>query len=179
MRPPFETFKKPICRGCYALGNACQKCEKCKWEYAQITGSMTHPKADGVTITCEKCGAFDWRPADGNGGGGGRGCICPKADGLDALKHTTTGMQPACSRSKAWREGWNDCIDHLAQRGMILQEGWVAVPIEPTRDMVTAAFEAQDHVASAISRASNGFSSGVISAYSAMLAAAPKMEGKE
>ena len=31
-RPPYETFTKPTCRGSYALGTACGKCEKCEWE---------------------------------------------------------------------------------------------------------------------------------------------------
>lgn len=37
-RPPFETFKRPTCRGCYALGTACGQCDKCEWELAQIHG---------------------------------------------------------------------------------------------------------------------------------------------
>jgi len=32
LRPPFETFKKPWCRGSKALGNNCGHCEKCQWE---------------------------------------------------------------------------------------------------------------------------------------------------
>jgi hypothetical protein len=35
MRPPFETFKFPTCRGSIALGNACNNCEKCEWERHQ------------------------------------------------------------------------------------------------------------------------------------------------
>ena len=41
MKPPFETFKKPTCRGSMALGTACGKCEKCKWEKEQIVGHKT------------------------------------------------------------------------------------------------------------------------------------------
>lgn len=35
-RPPFETFKKPWCRGSVLLGNNCGKCEKCLWEKEQL-----------------------------------------------------------------------------------------------------------------------------------------------
>lgn len=53
-------------------------------------------------------------------------------------------------------------------------EGWKLVPIEPTREMVAAAFEAKDHVANALSRAAEGgFSSGVMCVYGAMINAAP------
>lgn len=36
-RPPFETFKRPTCRGCYAFGTACGQCEKCAWERAGMS----------------------------------------------------------------------------------------------------------------------------------------------
>jgi len=32
IRPPYETFKNPTCRGSYSLGTACGHCEKCEWE---------------------------------------------------------------------------------------------------------------------------------------------------
>jgi hypothetical protein len=35
-KPPFETFKGATCKGCYTLGTACGKCEKCEWERAQV-----------------------------------------------------------------------------------------------------------------------------------------------
>lgn len=35
LRPPFETFTGPTCRGCLSLGNACGFCEKCVWEKKQ------------------------------------------------------------------------------------------------------------------------------------------------
>jgi hypothetical protein len=54
---------------------------------------------------------------------------------------------------------------------------FVLVPREPTQEMVTAAFEARDHVGSALGRAAEGgFSSGVICMWGAMLDAAPKCE---
>lgn len=35
-RPPFDTFKGAICRGCYRFNTACGKCEKCAWERSLI-----------------------------------------------------------------------------------------------------------------------------------------------
>lgn len=34
-RPPFETFKRPICRGSIMFGSACGHCERCTWEKNQ------------------------------------------------------------------------------------------------------------------------------------------------
>lgn len=35
-RPPYETFKRPTCRGSYRLGTACGHCEKCAWEQREM-----------------------------------------------------------------------------------------------------------------------------------------------
>lgn len=40
MRPPYETFTKPTCKGSIALGNGCGRCEKCEWERRQITQAL-------------------------------------------------------------------------------------------------------------------------------------------
>ena len=44
----------------------------------------------------------------------------PKADGLDALKDHRQA-EPNTLEAE-YRDGWNDCIDHLAQRGMIVMD---------------------------------------------------------
>ena len=53
MKPPYETFKKPTCRGCYALGTACGKCEKCEWERKQI-GLAQNPDAVEALHCCDR-----------------------------------------------------------------------------------------------------------------------------
>ena len=35
-RPPYETFKYPVCKGSFLLGSACTRCEKCAWECEQM-----------------------------------------------------------------------------------------------------------------------------------------------
>lgn len=61
LRPPFETFTGPTCKGCYALGTACGTCEKCKWERdVQNACPHAHPVASkyamGVEYHCADCG---------------------------------------------------------------------------------------------------------------------------
>lgn len=60
MRPPFETFTKPTCRGSYVLGTACGHCEKCEWERAHLNDPR--PREPGwywVRLTP----GYDWEPA--------------------------------------------------------------------------------------------------------------------
>lgn len=103
----------------------------------------------------------------------------PKTDGLDALKISTTHFAKredakAQQRIEDYDNGWNDCINSLAQRGMILQEGWVAVPREPTTVMK---INGQQKINQTLNTAKYLMNeAGEI--YKAMLAAAPKMEEK-
>lgn len=36
MRPPFESFKNPICKGSVVLNTACGNCERCAWEEQEL-----------------------------------------------------------------------------------------------------------------------------------------------
>lgn len=49
-RPPFETFKRPICRGSIMFGSACGRCERCTWEqnqkYSVAARESTAPRKD-------------------------------------------------------------------------------------------------------------------------------------
>lgn len=52
MRPPYETFTKPTCKGSIALRTACGHCEKCEWERKQ----RDKPQAAAL---CPKAMEFD------------------------------------------------------------------------------------------------------------------------
>lgn len=62
-QPPYETFKRPTCRGCMALGNACGTCEKCAWEiahFAEVQAASAPPprKSNGKEV--RKLAVADW-----------------------------------------------------------------------------------------------------------------------
>lgn len=99
-------------------------------------------------------------------------------DWLTALKRDMpcgcNGAYGRCTENN-YATGWNDCIDHLAQRGLIVPDGWVAVPREPSVDMVDTAV---NHALAIKLGGSETWRTYMTSVYKAMLAAAPKMDGK-
>ncbi len=40
--PPWDTFKRPTCKGSHALGNNCGHCEKCDWERNRLLTASHH-----------------------------------------------------------------------------------------------------------------------------------------
>jgi hypothetical protein len=68
MRPPFETFKNPTCRGSYVLGTACGHCEKCAWERSQGAVPFVSPgrppegrERELIEILIEECAEVQQR----------------------------------------------------------------------------------------------------------------------
>lgn len=89
-----------------------------------------------------------------------------------APRHFSVGGTPAYNNRV---KGWNDCIDYLAEHGMIVPDGWVAVPMEPTSLMK---IEGQQKINQIFNTAKHLMNeAGEI--YSAMLASAPKIEVKK
>lgn len=67
-----------------------------------------------------------------------------KAVDVEELKEPTTAIR-LTDYSKGYGDGWNRCIDHLHGNGYLsapksVPNGFVLVPIEPTREMIKAAW---------------------------------------
>lgn len=101
---------------------------------------------------------------------------------VEALKLDPNAPRQSVSRtSDAYIEGkiagWNECIDHLSQRGLLqggCPEGWVMVPVNPTYEMCVAT----NALMSEVTRGMHN-SAGI---YRAMLSAAPsppKQDGED
>lgn len=109
----------------------------------------------------------------------------PKADGPDALKREVfeemTGFAYGPDFLGPKQREFSEIIDHLAQRGMIVPDGWVAVPREPTEEMKDAAWkESHPHVHVDNENSQRvGVKNEHAREFKAMIAAAPKMEGME
>lgn len=56
MRPPFETFKRPTCKGSFVLASACGNCERCDWERDNTPGMVSPlpPRRDRDIPTDER-----------------------------------------------------------------------------------------------------------------------------
>jgi len=57
---PYGNWKGPTCRGSYALGTACKRCEKCAWEREKMSVNKEHPTAEVEAVAllpCPFCGS--------------------------------------------------------------------------------------------------------------------------
>ena len=108
----------------------------------------------------------------------------PKADGLDTLKreemfHQFMDVLDETNIPNLYAVmAASTLADRLAQRGMLLPDGWVAVPREPNVDMVDAAV---NHALAIKLGGSETWRTYMTSLYKAMIAAAPYLntDGRE